>query len=186
MIFGDHLQQDNAVKAYVGMGSNLGDGRTILQEAWQALGKVDGIVLDGLSSPYTTAPVDMTSQHWFTNAVGRLQVSLAPLALLKTLLAIEASFGRTRNQKIPSYQDRSLDLDLLYYGDVIMKSPELILPHPHIDERLFVLVPFAELEADFLDNLYGVTMARRELRFREKMAKLKNKEQEIIRDAWNE
>jgi 2-amino-4-hydroxy-6-hydroxymethyldihydropteridine diphosphokinase len=183
---GDHLQQDNAVKAFIGMGSNLGDGRTILQNAWQALGNVEGIVLDGLSSPYMTAPVDMTSQHWFTNAVGRLQVSLSPLALLKTLLNIEASFGRTRSKKVSGYQDRRLDLDLLYYGDIIMESPELILPHPHIDERLFVLVPFAELEADFRDNLSGATIMSRELHLRDEMAKLKNKEQEIIRGAWNE
>lgn len=180
------MQQDNAVKAFIGMGSNLGDGRTILQEAWQALGNVDGIVLDGLSNPYTTAPVDMASQHWFTNAVGRLQVSLAPLALLKTLLIIEASFGRTRSRKVSGYQDRSLDLDLLYYGDIIMESPELILPHPRIDDRLFVLVPFAELEPDFRDNLSGASIMSRELRLREKMAKIDSKEQEIVRAAWNE
>lgn len=168
------------------MGSNLGDGRTILQEAWQALGNVEGIVLDGLSSPYTTAPVDMNSQHWFTNAVGRLQVSLPPLALLKTLLTIEASFGRTRNRKVSGYQDRSLDLDLLYYGDIIMESPDLILPHPRIDDRLFVLVPFAELEPNFRDNLSGASIMSRELRLREKMAKTDNHEQEIVRGAWNE
>jgi 2-amino-4-hydroxy-6-hydroxymethyldihydropteridine diphosphokinase len=186
LISGDHLQYDNPVKAFIGMGSNLGDGMTILQKAWQALGNVEGIVLDGISSPYTTAPVDMTSQHWFTNAVGRLQVSLAPLSLLKTLLNIEASFGRTRNQKVPGYQDRSLDLDLLYYGDIILESPELILPHPRIDERLFVLVPFAELEPDFFDQISGATIMDRELRLREEMAKTKDKEQEIIRGTWKE
>lgn len=180
------MQQDNAVKVFIGMGSNLGDGKTILQKAWQALGNVDGIVLDGLSNPYMTAPVYMASQHWFTNAVGRLQVSLAPLALLKVLLHVEASFGRTRSPKVSGYQDRSLDLDLLYYGDIIMKSPELILPHPHINKRLFVLVPFAELEPDFRDNLTGATIMSRELRLRDEMAKINNKEQEIIRGAWNE
>ncbi len=180
------MQQDNPVKAFIGMGSNLGDGRSILQKAWQALGNVEGIVLDGISSPYTTAPVDMTSQHWFTNAVGRLQVSLPPLVLLKTLLTIEASFGRTRSRKVPGYQDRSLDLDLLYYGDIILESPELILPHPRIDDRLFVLVPFAELDPDFREKLSGVTITDRELCLREEMAKTENKEQEIIRGAWNE
>jgi len=118
--------------------------------------------------------------------VGRLQVSLAPLALLKTLLTIEASFGRTRSRKVSGYQDRSLDLDLLYYGDIIMESPELILPHPRIDDRLFVLVPFAELEPDFRGNLSGASIMSRELRLREKMAKIENKEQEIVRGAWNE
>ena len=75
------MLQKDAVKAFIGMGSNLGDSKSLLQAAWQALGNVEGIVLDGLSSPYMTAPVDMTSQHWFTNAVGRLVVTLSPLDL---------------------------------------------------------------------------------------------------------
>jgi 2-amino-4-hydroxy-6-hydroxymethyldihydropteridine diphosphokinase len=180
------LSQENAVKAFIGLGSNLGDGKTLLQGAWQALGNVDGIVLDGLSSPYMTAPVDMTSQHWFTNAVGRLQVSLPPLDLLKVLLEVEASFGRTRTEKVFGHQDRRLDLDLLYYGDVVMDRPELILPHPRIADRLFVLVPFAELEPDFRDSLSGVTISSMELRLRERMAPTKSKKQEIIRGVWNE
>jgi 2-amino-4-hydroxy-6-hydroxymethyldihydropteridine diphosphokinase len=180
------VSQNKAVKAFIGMGSNLGDGKTILQAAWQALGNVNGIVPDGLSSPYITAPVDMTSRHWFTNAVGRLQVSLPPLELLKVLLAVEASFGRTRNEKIAGYQDRSLDLDLLYYGDVVMESPELILPHPHLGDRLFVLVPFAELEPDFRDSHSDTTIVEKERRLRDAMAAPRNKEQEIIRASWSE
>jgi 2-amino-4-hydroxy-6-hydroxymethyldihydropteridine diphosphokinase len=180
------VSQNKAVKAFIGMGSNLGDGKTILQAAWQALGNVEGIVPDGLSSPYITAPVDMTSRHWFTNAVGRLQVSLPPLELLKVLLAVETSFGRTRNEKIAGYQDRSLDLDLLYYGDVVMESPELILPHPHLGDRLFVLVPFAELEPDFRDSHSDTTIVEKERRLRDAMAACRNKEQEIIRASWSE
>lgn len=180
------MSQENAVKAFIGLGSNLGDGKALLQGAWQALGDVDGIVLDGLSSPYMTAPVDMTSQHWFTNAVGRLQVSLPPLELLKVLLGVEASFGRTRKEKVFGYQDRSLDLDLLYYGDVIMNRPELILPHPRIGDRLFVLVPFAELEPNFRDSLSEETISSMELRLRNIMGPGKHKKQEIIRASWSE
>ena len=181
------MSQENAVKAFIGLGSNLGDGQALLQGAWQALGNVDGIVLDGLSSPYMTAPVDMTSQHWFTNAVGRLQVSLPPLQLLKVLLAVEASFGRTRKEQSFGYQDRSLDLDLLYYGDVVMDRPELILPHPRIGDRLFVLVPFAELEPDYKDTLSEETIASMELRLRTIMATpADGKKQEIIRGVWSE
>ncbi len=180
------MLQKKAVKTFIGLGSNLGDGKTLLLGAWQALGKVDGIILDGLSSPYFTAPVDMTSQHWFTNAVGRLQVTLPPLELLKVLLAIEASFGRIRNEKVFGYQDRSLDLDLLYYGNVVMESPDLILPHPHMADRLFVLVPFTELDPDFRDCLSDKTIAGMELSLRETMDGAKGKEQEIIRGTWNE
>jgi 2-amino-4-hydroxy-6-hydroxymethyldihydropteridine diphosphokinase len=174
------------LKAFIGMGSNLGDGKALLQGAWQALGEIDGIVLDGLSNPYLTAPVDMTSQHWFTNAVGRLQVSLSPVALLQVLLAVEASFGRKRTEKTFGYQDRSLDLDLLVYGDVVMDSPELTLPHPRIGDRLFVLVPFAELEPDFRDRPGGESIAEKENRLLDYMASNKNNAQEIIRGAWSE
>lgn len=180
------MSQENKVKAFIGLGSNLGDGKALLQGAWQALGNIDGIVLDGLSSPYMTAPVDMTSQHWFTNGVGRIQVSLSPLELLKVLLGVEASFGRTRDEKIFGHQDRSLDLDLLYYDNVVMDSPELILPHPRIADRLFVLVPFAELEPDFKDSISEQTISRMELHLREPMAPEKSKKQEIIRGAWSE
>ncbi len=180
------MSKVTAVKAFVGMGSNLGDGKTLLQGAWQALGNVDGIVLDGLSSPYITEPVDMTSQHWFTNAVGRLQVLLSPMELLEVLLAVEASFGRTRNEKVFGYQDRSLDLDLLYYGDVFIDRPELILPHPRIGDRLFVLVPFVELEPDFRIGPGNETISSMELRLRERLAPTNGKNQEIIRGVWAE
>jgi len=180
------LLHTKAVKAYIGLGSNLGDSKTLLQEAWQALGNVDGIVVDGLSSPYMTAPVDMTSQHWFTNAVGRLQVTLSPLELLHVLLAVEASFGRKRSEKKFGYQDRSLDLDLLYYGDIVMDSPELTLPHPRIGDRLFVLVPLAELEPDFRDTLSKKAVSEMEARLRERIDSTTNKKQEIIHGQWNE
>ena len=178
------MAQENAVKVFIGLGSNLGDGKALLQAAWHALGDVDGIVLDGLSSPYMTAPVGMTSQHWFTNAVGRLQVSISPLDLLQVMLAVETSFGRTRKEKVFGYQDRSLDLDMLYYGDVAMDTPELTLPHPRIADRLFVLVPFAELEPDFLDIARQKTIASLERHLVNKMAE--NNKQEIIHGTWNE
>jgi len=189
LIFGDYqVLQDNQERttAFIGLGSNLGDGKMLLQGAWQALGEVDGIALDGLSSPYMTAPVGMTSRHWFTNAVGRIQVSLTPLELLAALLAVEASFGRTRDEKTFGYQDRSLDLDLLHFDDVVMDSPELILPHPRIGDRLFVLVPFAEIAPDFHDSLSGETITDKERRLREAMIASQSCPQEIIRGAWNE
>lgn len=174
------------VKAFIGMGSNLGNGNTILADAWSALGSVDGIELVAISSPYKTAPVDMESQHWFTNAVGCLNVSLSPLEFLQALFQVESGFGRTRNIKKFGYQDRSLDLDLLYYGDVTMDDPELILPHPRITERLFVLVPFAELEPDYKDIVSGETIATLELRLRDRIGTKNRKDQEIIRDKWDD
>jgi 2-amino-4-hydroxy-6-hydroxymethyldihydropteridine diphosphokinase len=175
----------NEVKAIVGLGSNLGNGRTILREAWEFLGTIPGIRLDGLSRPYMTAPVGMISRHWFTNAVGRVYTSLAAEDLLRSLLAIEARFGRTRDGQSFGYQDRSLDLDLLYYGDIVTDSPELTLPHPRIGDRLFVLAPLCELESEFRDILSGkaITEMVKELESRITAGQLKN--QEIIVGNWD-
>jgi 2-amino-4-hydroxy-6-hydroxymethyldihydropteridine diphosphokinase len=133
-----------------------------------------------------TAPVGMTSRHWFTNAVGRLRVSLPPLELLYALFAAEKKFGRTRDGKSFGYQDRSLDLDLLYYGTQVMDSPELTLPHPRIGDRLFVLAPLAELEPDFWDCNGGMAISElaQVLAQRIKVGEVKN--QEIISGRWDE
>ena len=157
--------------AYIGLGSNLGDSKRILQDSWRALGEVEGIALDGLSSPYMTAPVGMTSNHLFTNAVGRLRVTLTPLELLQSLLTVEASFGRLRKERSFGYQDRSLDLDLLYYGDVAMDSPELILPHPRMHKMtLYDDLVIDASEFPQLATLYEVmavprTVVNRSLKF---------------------
>jgi 2-amino-4-hydroxy-6-hydroxymethyldihydropteridine diphosphokinase len=180
------LVERNTVKSFISLGSNIGDGKNTLQGAWEALGNIEGIILDGLSSPYMTAPVDMSSQHWFTNAVGRLQVSFEPQELLNVLLEVENLFGRDRGTQGFGYQDRSLDLDLLYHGDVIMDTPDLTLPHPHIGHRLFVLVPFVELAPDFRDIVRGESIAAIERRLQESIADSTSKKQEIIRGTWNE
>jgi len=174
------------ITAYIGLGSNLGNSRDTLLTSWRELGETRGIILDGISSPYMTAPVDMTSHHWFTNAVGRLRVSMDPLELLKVLLLLEEGHGRIRREGSFGYQDRSLDLDLLYYGEVTMDTPELTLPHPRIGDRLFVLVPFAELDPDFIDPVRGESIRTLEQRLRERLAENKNREQEIVRGAWHE
>lgn len=174
------------VKAIIGLGSNLGNGRAILREAWATLGNVPGIGLDGLSSPYMTAPVGMTSRHWFTNAVGRLRVSLPPLELLYALLAAEKKFGRTRDSKGIDYQDRSLDLDLLYYGTQVMDSPELTLPHPRIGGRLFVLDPLAELEPDFRDCQSGMAISEMAKLLVQQIKVGESKKQEIIYGSWDD
>jgi 2-amino-4-hydroxy-6-hydroxymethyldihydropteridine diphosphokinase len=171
-------------KVFIGLGSNIGDGRTILKEAWDALGKMPGVRLDRLSSPYMSAPVDMQSQHWFTNAVGSLYVSLSPLELLKTLMDVESGFGRIRDHGSFGYHDRSLDLDMLYYGHVTMDSPELTIPHPRIGVRLFVLAPFAEIDPDFRDTVTGETIAAMEQRLRAGILAGEHRKQEIICGRW--
>lgn len=172
------------VKAYIGLGSNVGDGKRTLQEAWQALGKLEGIECSQLSSPYQSAPVDMESQNWFTNAVGVVETTLTPLGLLGILLRVESEFGRRRPENVSGYQDRSLDLDLLYFGDIVMDSEELILPHPHVDERLFVLEPLAELDQNFFDHARGLRAEEMVDQLQMKFTTKERELQEITRSSW--
>jgi 2-amino-4-hydroxy-6-hydroxymethyldihydropteridine diphosphokinase len=172
------------VNAYIGMGSNIGDGKRTLQDAWKFLGDLDDITLLRLSSPYLSAPVDMVSQHWFTNAVGVVATSLGPVELLRTLLEVEAVFGRTRAETGFGYQDRSLDLDLLYFQEVVMDTPELILPHPHVGKRLFVLEPLAEITPDSTMLVAGVTVSQMIEDLQHSFHRGESKKQEINKSFW--
>ncbi|MDG4475653.1 2-amino-4-hydroxy-6-hydroxymethyldihydropteridine diphosphokinase [Thiovibrio frasassiensis] len=140
-------------QAFIGLGSNLGDGQKNLLEAWQQLGTVPGITLNRLSSPYRTEPVGMETEHWFTNATGEISTTLSPTELLTAMLAIEKTLGRDRTLT----KDRPVDLDLLYYGDLMIDSQTLTVPHPQIANRLFVLAPLAELAPEQVHPLLGRT-----------------------------
>lgn len=166
------------------MGSNIGNGKRTLQDAWTFLGDLDGIELLQISSPYLSAPVDMVSQHWFTNAVGIVSTSLTPLDLLHRLLEVEAVFGRTRAETGFGYQDRSLDLDLLYFQEVVMDSPELILPHPHVGKRLFVLEPLSEVAFEFTAPVTGLGVAEMIERLHDNFRRGESKKQEITKSSW--
>ena len=148
-----------SASAYIGLGSNLGQSRTLLQEAWQGLDQHPEVSLRALSSPYRTRPVGMESSHWFINAVGRLHTTLPPETLLDLLLETEQQFGRVRYPELEGYQDRTLDLDLLLFADSIIQSERLILPHPAMHERLFVLIPLAEIGAHINHPVLKKTVA---------------------------
>lgn len=132
-------------QAIIGLGSNLGDGRKNIRLAWQKLGEVENVMLGFLSSPYLTEPVGIKTSLWFTNAVGCIETSLLPLELLKNLLSIESELGRKRTETL----DRPVDLDILYYEDLVLETPELVVPHPEIQNRLFVLAPLDEVAPDY-------------------------------------
>ena len=140
-------------RGFIGLGSNLGDGQGNLLEAWQRLGQVAAISLIRLSSPYRTQPVGLATDHWFTNAVGEILTTLSPTELLAAMLAIETKLGRDRTLT----KDRPVDLDLLYYGDLMIQSPALTVPHPRITERLFVLAPLAEVAPEQVHPRLGRT-----------------------------
>ena len=145
--------------AYVGLGSNLGQSRTLLLESWQSLALHPEVNVQALSSPYRTRPVGMESSHWFINAVGHLHTTLPPEALLDFLLETEQQFGRIRHPELEGYQDRTLDLDLLLFDDCVMQTDRLVLPHPAMHERLFVLAPLAEIGAQLAHPLLQRTVA---------------------------
>ena len=107
----------NLHTACIGLGSNLGDSRKLLQDAWQELEGEPDITTKVLSSPYRTMPIGMDSPNWFVNAVGLLETTLAAELLLDALLRVEQQFGRIRSDS-GEYQDRTLDLDLLLFDDL--------------------------------------------------------------------
>ena len=144
--------------AYIGLGSNLGDSLCTLRAAWQDVGSHPGISVGHLSSPYRSEPVGMVSANWFINAVGLLRTTLPPLALLSHLLAVEQRFGRQRDEGAVGYQDRTLDLDLLLYDDLLLSHQQLVLPHPELHRRLFVLLPLCELAPELRHPSLGLTM----------------------------
>ncbi|MBI4464246.1 MAG: 2-amino-4-hydroxy-6-hydroxymethyldihydropteridine diphosphokinase [Acidobacteria bacterium] len=127
--------------AYLSLGSNLGDRREQLRKACQALEK-GGIHLQRISSLYETSPVDFAEQDWFLNCVLEIKTALSPLALLRQIQGIEQALGRRRQQpKGP----RSIDIDILLYEDLILNLPELVIPHPRMCSRRFVLEPLLEI-----------------------------------------
>lgn len=131
-----------AVSAYIGVGSNLGDSQRLVGEALQGLAGLPQTTLAGHSSLYRTDPVGVTDQPPFINAVAHLETGLAARSLLKALLALEARAGRVREQP---WGPRTLDLDLLVFGNQELWFPELVVPHPELHRRAFVLYPLAEI-----------------------------------------
>ena len=132
------------VRAFVGLGGNLGEVETTLTEAMWALDSLPQTSIRAQSAFYRTPPWGNTEQPAFLNAVVELQTRLSPRVLLNLLLDIETRFGRIRDEG-EKWGPRELDLDLLVYGEEQMDEPGLHLPHPHLHERAFVLVPLAEI-----------------------------------------
>lgn len=128
--------------AYVGLGSNLGDRRGRIREALRRLDRIAGVRVRKRSRIIETDPVGKTDQPRFLNAVAEVETRLEPLPLMRRLLDVERSLGRVRREK---WGPRTIDLDLLLWGDRSISTRTLTLPHPRMAERRFVLGPLAEL-----------------------------------------
>jgi 2-amino-4-hydroxy-6-hydroxymethyldihydropteridine diphosphokinase len=135
------MQQRPEVTAYVALGANLGDPAQALREALRCMSETPGLRLVRASSLYRSAPIDSSGPDYL-NAVAEIATTLTAPDLLTALQAIEQGAGRERPYR---NAPRTLDLDLLLYGDARIDSPALTLPHPRMWERAFVLVPLAEI-----------------------------------------
>jgi 2-amino-4-hydroxy-6-hydroxymethyldihydropteridine diphosphokinase len=138
-------------RAYVGLGSNLGDREALIRRAAELAGAAR------LSIIRETEPWGLEDQPRFLNAVAEVETDLSPRGLLDRLLEIERELGRTRDG--PRYGPRLIDLDLLLFGDEVRDEPGLTLPHPRLHERAFVLEPLAELDPGLVVPGHGPVSA---------------------------
>jgi 2-amino-4-hydroxy-6-hydroxymethyldihydropteridine diphosphokinase len=136
------------MRAYIGLGSNLGAREDYLNRAIDLLRDDPAIEVVALSSLRETDPVGIVDQPRFLNGVAELETALGARELLGRLLAVEQELGRSRDG--PRFGPRTIDLDLLVYGDEVIDEPGLTVPHPRLDERLFVLEPLHELAPDLV------------------------------------
>ncbi|MGZ4840357.1 MAG: 2-amino-4-hydroxy-6-hydroxymethyldihydropteridine diphosphokinase [Candidatus Angelobacter sp.] len=134
---------------YLSLGSNLGDREAQLREAIARLRELGVVTL--VSAFYETEPVEVESkQPWFLNCAVAMETELMPLQFLKRMLALEQSMGRTRTEpKGP----RTIDIDIVFFGNDVLDTPELSVPHPAMQQRRFVLEPLSEIAPDLLHPL---------------------------------
>jgi dihydroneopterin aldolase/2-amino-4-hydroxy-6-hydroxymethyldihydropteridine diphosphokinase len=133
--------------SYIGIGSNIGDKKTTINQAIALIDATSGVKVTKVAPFYQTAPVGYTEQDWFLNTVIEVETTISPLELLHTLLNIESQMGRVRTIH---WGPRTIDLDLLTYGNKVLNTRELTLPHPRMTERAFVMVPLADINGDLL------------------------------------
>ena len=134
------------MRAYVGVGANLGDRRQTIERALELLGGRDGVEVVAVSTLRETDPVGVTDQPQFLNGAVAVETDVEPRKQLDVLLGVERELGRTRDG--PRFGPRTIDLDLLVFGDRLVTEPGLTVPHPRLAERAFALEPLAELDPE--------------------------------------
>ena len=140
---------------YLSLGSNIGDRVGYLQQATLLLKAIPEISVISTSSFYESEPWKMDSENWFVNAVVQISTTLSSEKLLDECMRIEAQLGRKRTR---GYQDRTIDIDILFYDDLVIHTEALTIPHPHFHKRAFVMVPMLEIAQDFVHPLFKKTV----------------------------
>ncbi|MDO9693815.1 MAG: 2-amino-4-hydroxy-6-hydroxymethyldihydropteridine diphosphokinase [Candidatus Latescibacteria bacterium] len=140
--------ENKRTRSYIGLGSNLGNRLGNIRFALAAMGQMPGSSVLRMSAVYETEPFGNADQPKFLNAAVELETSLEPAVLLKSLQRIEHHMGRVRQVK---WEPRVIDLDILYFGNLVIDTPDLKVPHPELSLRGFVLVPLCDLIPDFED-----------------------------------
>lgn len=135
--------------AYLSLGSNKGDRIGFVQQATSLLNAADGISLIRTSAFYESEPWGMDSKNWFVNAVVEVKTTLSPQDLLAQCQKIETQLGRKRLDGVNGYQDRTIDIDILFYNKDIISDENLTIPHKYVHLRAFTLVPLLELIPNF-------------------------------------
>jgi len=133
---------------YLSLGSNQNDRLSYIQQAVTLLGAINGTEIIRTSAFYETEPWNMKSENWFVNAVIEIKTTLTPHQLLDECKRIEKQLGRKESQ-VGAYEDRPIDIDILFYKKEIINEPDLIIPHKYLHLRAFTLVPLLELIPDF-------------------------------------
>jgi len=139
--------------AYLSLGSNLGRREANIASALKMLGRKARIL--EVSSLYETEPVGYKEQPWFLNCVCSLETDLSPQALLELAKTVERKLGREPTRR---FGPRLIDIDVLFYDDLVLDSPDLVVPHPRLAERAFVLVPLKEIAPNLVHPLSGLTI----------------------------
>jgi len=156
MVTSNPGETEKPIMSAIALGSNLGNSRTTLEKALETIDRTPGITLKTHSSWYKTAPIG-PSQPDYLNGCALLEVKLSPHELLNTLLKIENEFGRVRQER---WGPRTLDLDVLLFGDLILETADLQIPHPRMTKRAFVLVPLAEIASEWIEPVSGKAIAQ--------------------------
>ncbi len=141
--------------AFIGLGSNLGDRIGSIQKAIGEISKLGDI--SALSSLYETEPVGVEDQPDFINCVIKLEANLSPYDLLVSLQSVEKKLGRERREK---WEPRTIDLDIIFYNNLVIETPSLIIPHPRAHLRRFVLEPLCEIAPDFIHPTLNITVSK--------------------------